>query len=99
VLAAGALQFTRWKARHLARCRVPPAAGSAWQRGLRLGLHCGCGCGFTAALLAVGLMDPWAMASATAAIAAERLFPAAGRTAQAIGAGAVIAGLAMLLTL
>jgi hypothetical protein len=43
------------------------------------------------------MMDPWAMASATAAITAERLFPAAGRTARAIGAGAVVAGLAMLL--
>lgn len=100
VLAAGALQFTGWKARHLARCRLPAPEGSAWRHGLRLGLHCGCGCaGFTAALLAVGVMDPWAMAASTAAITAERLFPAGGRTARLIGAGAVIVGLVLVLTL
>ena len=48
VLIAGALQFTAWKARHLACCRESPAhgralpadAGTAWRHGLRLGLHC-----------------------------------------------------------
>ena len=48
VLMAGALQFTAWKARHLACCREAPGrdralwadAGTAWRHGLRLGLHC-----------------------------------------------------------
>src|SRR5207245_2016149 len=48
VLIAGSLQFTAWKARHLARCReapgpgrtLPADAGTAWRHGLRLGLHC-----------------------------------------------------------
>ena len=48
VLVAGALQFTAWKARHLAccrespgRCRTLPAnASAAWRHGMRLGLHC-----------------------------------------------------------
>ena len=48
VLIAGALQFTAWKARHLACCReapgrgrtLPADAGTAWRHGLRLGLHC-----------------------------------------------------------
>jgi predicted metal-binding membrane protein len=43
VLIAGALQFTAWKARHLAGCReapgrgrtLPSDAGTAWRRGLR----------------------------------------------------------------
>jgi uncharacterized protein YqgC (DUF456 family) len=46
VLLAGVLQFTAWKARHLACCReapgrgrtLPPDAGTAWRHGLRLGL-------------------------------------------------------------
>ncbi|HEV7369748.1 DUF2182 domain-containing protein, partial [Arenibaculum sp.] len=52
VLAAGTLQFTAWKARHLACCREMPGrghalaadAGTAWRHGLRLGLHCCCCC-------------------------------------------------------
>lgn len=47
VLAAGALQFSAWKARHLACCRTAPQGGpalpgmvAAWRHGLRLGLHC-----------------------------------------------------------
>src|SRR5688572_4238452 len=44
VLIAGALQFTAWKARHLACCRqapghgrtLPADAGTAWRHGLRL---------------------------------------------------------------
>src|SRR5437660_1285635 len=50
VLIAGALQFTAWKAHHLARCweapgrsrTLPTDAGTAWRHGLRLGLHCSC---------------------------------------------------------
>lgn len=58
VLIAGALQFTAWKARHLACCRVMPGQGcafhalqalptdarTAWRHGLRLGLHLGIHC-------------------------------------------------------
>src|SRR5439155_877156 len=46
MLMAGVLQFTAWKARHLACCReagrghVPADAGAAWRHGLSLGLHC-----------------------------------------------------------
>lgn len=45
VLIAGSLQFTAWKARHLACCReagcgLPADAGSALRHGLRFGLHC-----------------------------------------------------------
>src|SRR6266403_6126031 len=47
VLMAGSLQFTAWKAHHLACCREAPGpgvalradAGTAWRHGLRLGLH------------------------------------------------------------
>ena len=102
VLIAGSLQFTAWKACHLACCReapgrgrtLPADAGAAWRYGLRLGLHCShCCAGPVAILLVVGVMDLRAMALATAAITIERLAPAGERVAQVIGAVAVGAGL------
>lgn len=105
VLIAGALQFTAWKARHLACCRdgtghgraLPPDAAMAWRHGLRLGLHC-CYCcaGPTAVLLVIGVMDLRAMAVVTAAITLERLAPAGERIARATGAVAVLAGLVLI---
>jgi len=104
-LVAGALQFTAWKAHHLASCReapghgctLPADAGTAWRHGLRLGLHCSSGCaGLTAVLLVIGVMDLRAMAVVTAAITVERLAPAGDRVARAIGAGVVGAGLLLI---
>ncbi|MGA9867758.1 MAG: DUF2182 domain-containing protein [Acetobacteraceae bacterium] len=105
VLIAGALQFTAWKARHLACCREAPGRGhslpadaaTAWRHGMRLGLHC-CSCcaGLTATLLAVGIMDPRAMTVVTAAITAERLAPAGERVARGVGAIAVGAGMLLV---
>jgi predicted metal-binding membrane protein len=105
VLIAGALQFTAWKARHLACCReapgrgrtLPADAGTAWRHGLRLGLHCGyCCAGLTAILLVIGVMDPRAMAVMTAAITVERLARAGERVARAIGIVVVGAGLFLI---
>jgi|SRR5579862_5752231 len=105
VLIAGALQFTRWKLRHLACCRespgrgrtLPPDAGTAWRHGLRLGLHCSyCCVGPMAILLVVGVMDLRAMALVTAAITVERLAPAGERIARAIGAVVVGAGFLLI---
>jgi predicted metal-binding membrane protein len=102
VFIAGALQFTAWKAHHLACCRTAPGRGrrlpadaaSAWRHGLRLGLHCGCcSAGSTAIFLAIGVMDLRAMAVVTAAITIERLAPGGERVARAIGAVVVGAGL------
>jgi predicted metal-binding membrane protein len=102
VLIAGALQFTAWKAHHLACCRKAPScgrtlpldAGTAWRYGLHLGLHCSyCCASLTAILLVVGMMDLRAMAVVTAAITVERLAPAAERVVRAIGAVVVVAGL------
>jgi predicted metal-binding membrane protein len=101
VLIAGALQFTAWKARHLAGCRE--ATGSdgtlraAWRHGVSLGHHCSYGCaGLTAILLVIGIMDLRAMAVVTAAITVERVAPAGERVAQAVGAVAVGAGLFLI---
>jgi predicted metal-binding membrane protein len=105
VVIAGALQFSAWKAHHLACCRqalgrgrmLSADAGTAWRHGLRLGLHCTYGCaGFTAILLAIGVMDLRVMALVTAAITAERLAPNGERVARAIGIVAVGAGLLLI---
>jgi predicted metal-binding membrane protein len=108
VLIAGALQLTRWKAHHLAcsrgHCRHESLCGrplqtnafGAWRYGLRLGLHCSqCCAGLTAALLVTGIMDWPAMLAVTAAINLERLAPAGGRMARAIGVVAIGAGLVL----
>jgi predicted metal-binding membrane protein len=105
VLIAGALQFTAWKARHLAYCREAPGCGhalpadpgTAWRHGLRLGLHCSrCCFGLMAILLVIGVMDLRAMAVVAAAITIERLAPAGERVAQATGAVAVGVGLFLI---
>jgi predicted metal-binding membrane protein len=94
VLGGGVLQFSRWKAHHLACCRAAPGCGrmlpgsasAAWRYGVRHGLHCAyCCAGLTAILLAVGIMNLAAMALVTAAITAERLAPAGERVARAVG--------------
>ena len=105
VLSAGALQFTAWKAHHLACCReaagcartLPSDAGTAWRHGLRLGVHCSyCCAGLTAILLVIGVMDLRAMAVVTAIITVERLLPGGARVARAIGAVVVGAGLSLI---
>jgi predicted metal-binding membrane protein len=102
IVAAGAMQFTAWKAHHLACCRqtpqlrrmLPADAGAAWRYGLNLGFHCSCCCiGLTAVLLVVGVMDLRAMAVVAAAITVERLSPAGPRVARVIGAVLVGTGL------
>ena len=105
VLIAGALQFSAWKARHLACCReapgrgrtLPADVGTAWRYGLRLGLHCThCCAGLMAILLTIGVMDLRAMALVAAAVTVERLAPAGERIARAIGAVVVGAGLFLI---
>jgi predicted metal-binding membrane protein len=105
VLIAGALQFTTWKARHLACCRQAPGrggplranAGTAWRYGVRLGLHCSyCCAGLMAILLVVGIMDLRAMVAVTAAITVERLAPAGERVARATGVIIVGAGVLLI---
>ncbi|MEO5625587.1 MAG: DUF2182 domain-containing protein, partial [Dokdonella sp.] len=105
VVVAGALQFSAWKARHLACCRAAMTCpctetadiGKAWRHGLRLGVHC-CECciGPTTILLVMGVMDLRAMAAVTAAITIERFAPAAERSARGIGILVVALGLTLI---
>ena len=106
VMSGGVLQLTRWKAHRLARCREMPSRGcqtpvdssSAWRYGLRFGLQCSyCCAGFTAILLAIGVMDLRAMAIVTIAISLERLLPVGDRVARATGVVVVAVGLIMTL--
>ncbi|MFT4066060.1 DUF2182 domain-containing protein [Paraburkholderia sp.] len=101
VLLAGALQFSAWKARHLACCRATPRiaadAATAWRYGVRVGIHCACCCaGLTAMLLVVGITDLRMMAVVTAAITAERLAPDGARIARLIGVMAICSGLLLI---
>ncbi|WP_009916762.1 copper chaperone, partial [Burkholderia humptydooensis] len=105
VLGAGALQFTAWKARHLACCRdaarcggpSPASVGAAWRQGVRFGVRCCCcSAGLTTSLLVAGIMDWRAMAAVTAAIAVERLAPAGERAARMIGGGVAAMGAVMV---
>ncbi len=104
VLLAGAFQFSAWKSRQLACCREesgirrPAADGwSAWRHGMRYGLDCGpCCANLMAILLVIGVMDLYAMAGVTAAIAVERFAPATERAARAVGAVVIAAGLSLI---
>jgi len=97
VAAAGVLQFTTWKAHHLACCRIVPARGAAWCYGLRLGFHCcACSAGPTAILLGLGIMELRTMAVVAAAVTIERLVPDGGRAARILGAVAIGAGLVLV---
>jgi predicted metal-binding membrane protein len=105
VLIAGAVQFTAWKARHLACCRklpghghtLPADTGTACRHGLRLGLHCSCCCAnLMAILLVIGVMDLRAMSVVTAAITIERLAPASDHVACIIGVVIVGAGVYLI---
>jgi predicted metal-binding membrane protein len=102
VMVVGALQFTAWKARRLARCHVAPSrlpadTGMAWRHGLRLGVTCCIACAnLMAILLVLGVMDLAVMAIVTAAITAERLLPAGERVARLTGAVAIATGLFLI---
>jgi predicted metal-binding membrane protein len=105
VLIAGVLQFTAWKAHHLACCRAAPArgnalpadVGSAWRHGLRLGVRCSyCCAGLMAILLVVGIMDLRAMAVVAAAITVERFASDGKRAARAVGIVVVGTGLFLI---
>jgi predicted metal-binding membrane protein len=105
VLIAGLLQFTGWKAQQLACCRqaagcssvMPASVGTAWQQGMRFGLHCSqCCFGLIIILLVIGVMDLRMMGIVAAAITAERLAPAGVPVAQTTGALVAGAGLFLI---
>lgn len=104
VVGAGTLQFTAWKARHLACCRAAPScdhmlapdAITAWRHGLRLGVECArCCSNLMVILFVLGTMNLLAMAVVTVATA-ERIAPTGTRVAYGIGVVAVTLGLVLI---
>jgi Predicted metal-binding integral membrane protein len=102
---AGAIQFTAWKAHHMACCRQSPHCGSAlptdvrsaWRYGLRLGIHCiSCCFNFVVILLSIGIMDLRAMLFVTLAVSVERLAPGGERAARATGWVIVAIGITLI---
>jgi predicted metal-binding membrane protein len=104
VLLAGALQFTRWKARQLERCREGLAcAGRAspdwwktYRQGVHFGVHCAfCCLGFMLVLVSTGVMELTTTTVLGMAITAERLAPRPRVASR--GMGAVLLGAGVLL--
>lgn len=102
VLLAGVFQFSAWKARRLARCRMPVAqlpagAGAALRHGLGIGVECGLSCAnLTVVLFALGVMDLRTMAAVMAAITSERLAPAHTHAASIAGAALIVTGVLLI---
>jgi predicted metal-binding membrane protein len=100
---AGTLQFGPWTLRQLAGCKTPfvcsPAVSSpGWRLGLSHGLRQGVSCaiccsGPMLALLAVGIMNPYAMSAVAALIALEKLLRNPGAVVRVSGGLAVLAGI------
>src|SRR2546427_704744 len=80
LVAAGCVQLTPWKARHLTCCRegrpgaARPGAGAAWRRGISLGVDCVLCCvPFMTLLVVTGMMNLAMIALTALAITVERV--------------------------
>jgi predicted metal-binding membrane protein len=100
LIAAGAIQFTRWKMTHLLRCRSPHGCASSCphqETGFRLGCKqgavcCVCCIAPMTIQLALGMMNPLVMMAVAVIIAAEKLLPRPEIVARLVGIAAVLAG-------
>ena len=107
LIAAGAIQFTRWKMTHLLRCRSPfgcaiscPRQETGFQLGCKQGAACCLCCAAPMTIqLALGIMNPLVMIVVAIVIAAEKLLPQPAIVARLVGLSAVLAGVASLLFL
>jgi predicted metal-binding membrane protein len=102
LIAAGAIQFTRWKITHLLRCRSAlgcaiscPHHETSFRLGCKQGAAC-CVCcaGPMTIQLALGIMNPLVMIIVAIVIAAEKLLPRPIIIARFVGLSAIIAGVA-----
>lgn len=102
LIAAGAIQLTRWKMTHLLRCRSPSGCVTSCpqqETSFRLGCKQGAACCVCCAapmtiLLALGIMNPLVMILVAMVIAAEKLLPRPAIVARLVGIAAIIAGVA-----
>ena len=104
LIAAGGVQFTRWKIIYLSRCRSPfgcaascPQNQTGFQLGCRQGITC-CLCCASPMLILVmlGMMNPFVILGVAIVIAAEKIFPRPEMVARLVGILAIFAGLAAL---
>jgi len=99
LVAAGWVQLSLWKARHLAcyreGCLDVARPGAAWRRGVAMGVHCALCClPFMALLVVTGMMNLAVIALMALAITVERVVRAPALPARfagliVIGAGAL----------
>jgi predicted metal-binding membrane protein len=102
LIAAGAIQFTRWKMTHLLRCRSPfgcaiscPQHETSFRLGCKQGAACCVCCAAPMTIqLALGIMNPPVMIVIAIVIAAEKLLPRPAIVTRLVGISAVIAGVA-----
>ena len=100
LIAAGAIQFTRWKMTHLLRCRSPlgcaiscPQHETSFRLGCKQGAACCVCCAAPMAIqLILGIMNPLVMIVVAVVIAAEKLLPRPAIVARLVGISAIIAG-------
>ncbi|HMJ66107.1 MAG TPA: DUF2182 domain-containing protein [Candidatus Binatia bacterium] len=107
LIAAGAIQFTRWKMTHLLRCRSPfgcavscPQHGTGFQLGCKQGAACCLCCAAPMTIqLVLGIMNPLVMIVVAIVIAAEKHLPRPAIVARLVGISAILGGVASLLSL
>jgi len=100
LIAAGSIQFTRWKMTHLLRCRSPfgcattcPQHESSFQLGCKQGVACCiCCAGPMTIQLALGVMNSLVMIAVATIIAAEKILPRPVIVARLVGISTIIAG-------
>jgi predicted metal-binding membrane protein len=102
LVAAGAIQFTRWKMAHLSRCRSTfgcaiscPQHETSFRLGCKQGAACCVCCVAPMTIqLALGIMNPLVMIAVATIIAAEKLLPRPAIVSRFVGISAIIAGIA-----
>jgi predicted metal-binding membrane protein len=107
LIAAGSIQFTRWKITHLLRCRSAfgcaiscPQHETSFRIGCKQGAACCLCCAAPMTIqLALGIMNPLVMIVVAIVIAAEKLLPQPAIIARLIGLSAIIAGVASFFVL
>jgi predicted metal-binding membrane protein len=107
LIAAGAIQFTRWKMTHLLRCRSAfgcaiscPRHETGFRHGCKQGAACCLCCAAPMTIqLVLGMMNPLVMIVVAMVIAAEKLLPRPAIVTRLVGLSAILAGVASLLFL
>jgi predicted metal-binding membrane protein len=103
LVAAGAIQFSRWKMKHLLGCRSPfgciiSCSGheTSFWLGCKQGVTC-CVCCVApmTILLVLGIMNPLVMIIVTISITVEKLLPGPKVNARLAGITAIVAGFIM----